>query len=555
MSIKSAKAVLYFSKLFFNPNNKFTALFIIFSTLTLIAFNQFLTFPIIYLAYLFGKNRANKALFIIASYSFIALLSLFIFNYLIRFEQANFFDFYTSMSEHNLNLLILLIGIFAIPSYFIIRVGMNENYLISLLLITISTVQLTSYNLLLELIFLGSLIAFELIIQFLNWISISKLKLNLLDTFSGLLDFWYDDDDSILQEVMSKIGIERRVSVSKIIVNYDSHNLNLIVPQIHFGPISSIGSGDFPKLLQEKENNENKFIVFHTAVTHDSDLVDREEVLKIIEQITKNQNYESKKVLKFRMIKTHVDNSTCHVVDFELFTLIFFSNYPKLTEDITESFGQKLYEKAKTCFSNPLIIDCHDSDTHELWYVDEKSIAGKNYLLALEKAINEIKDLKYEECNLKFVKLYSDDVEELGSNGIAAIEFSTKNQKVLLLIYDSNSIEIELRKKLEIMLSKYYENFIICSTDTHEINVRRGITNPLADAQRVLDLTNEVINRLLKIKSTKASTSFAISQFNVKVLGNSLQYSQFFAIAISTIALIILLCVSYFAVKSIFKII
>ncbi|MCX8166459.1 MAG: DUF2070 family protein [Candidatus Micrarchaeota archaeon] len=537
MSIKSAKTLLYFSKLFFNPNNKISFFIVLISFLLLGFLNIFLIIPLVYLLYKYYLYRSNKLLFIMTLYCALALFFTLIKDIL----YVNFFVLIFDIFPEKVVSLNLFIGLFLIPVYFILRAMLKEHFLISTVLLLFSSlgfVGFSTHNLYQLLL---TIVSFELFIRLVDYLSNKHLKIKTSDTLASLLDFWYDGKDEELNRMLSRIGSEKEIETFILSVPYRKTHFNIVIPQIHFGPVSSIGSGDFTKLLRERETEDNKYIILHTSVTHNSNIVVRSQVLDLANHIINyNKGEDDYKDLKVRFSDASSESAKCVIVDFNEITFILFSNYPNLTEDITEEFGHKLVTHAKQFFKSPVIVDSHDCDTDEIWYVDEKSKAGKNYFDAMKEAINKIIDKKFESCHVKFLKKDVNELEELGSNGICIIQFSTKNEKWLFIVFDSNSIAKELRSKLELLIKKYASNFVFCSTDTHEINLKRGITNPLADEQKVIPIVEQMLAEFNQLKEVELRGRFGYFKSKVKIVGNSLVYSKSFAAALILISLIII---------------
>ncbi len=434
-----------------------------------------------------------------------------------------------------------------------LRVVCNRNILISLILVLgiiiawakfdLPILLYSTQSILLEMLVCLGIV--ELFLWFLNKVYNSVVNVSATELFSAFLLYWYDEKTEAAERVLEKIGIISVFENFVFTVSANERKIHYVIPGIHYGLLGGLGSGDLPKKLQQKSSREESYVALHGPATHDMDLVRKVDVERLIEEIVLHSKKSTKK-LKMRYTEARYNNATCRIIDFKDFCVVFMSNFPRTTEDMLVDFGRFLRELSAQKLSNPIVVDCHDSDEGELVIVSSLNQYGNDYETALRKALEKIEKENYEDFSSGWIKVENPGVSGIGSNGISLCAFERKKDIILLVSADSNSVDCSLREEIENSRAELEAIFgkkvevIMCTSDTHEVNVVRGKSVPLKD-RRFLEV---LIDGARSLKRGECSLGFAKFVFAAKVLGNTREMSGLFAGSIGFfITLIVVLIV------------
>lgn len=348
-----------------------------------------------------------------------------------------------------------------------------------------------------------------------------NLNLNTIDAISLFFAHWFNESKEI-EEEFEKIGEEVETYLTAFIFKRDNDKIAFVIPYVHFGPFGSLGGSDFPYLI-EKELNEKfslKTFVFHAPVTHDLNPVASSELDKIISAFSDeylNAKYEKSKVA---FSKAQSGECFSHVLIFKNSAFISLSRAPYTTEDINFGLGLAFIEAGKKYFDIVAIVDQHNSETGEITSFEPGSDVGFKYLAAIHQALKN----NYSFSNLK-IGVFSKqlNLSSLGKGGLKIAVFSSEPYYVLILL-DANGVTPELRENIISNSLKVTSELGIkaeigvYTTDTHSVNVVKGVLNPLREKNEVLKEIEIGIKEAFK--DMREATLYSFSRkIKINVLG------------------------------------
>ncbi len=343
---------------------------------------------------------------------------------------------------------------------------------------------------------------FEIVISiiFLYTIYIKSKKIasyGVYEYLKSYVDSWVLDDPSYFDKLISEHAIDIKLK-SDIIIFPDTYNNPsvLIAPYFHFGPFKNIGSSKFPSFAGEyyyMEKNMNA-VIFHTPVTHDLDLAENSEMMKVLDQLSQMKN-----PIIFTTIsdiyEVSLGKARAYAIKLENSLLIFLESVEM--EDIPYDVAEELVKYGRELsYKHVIVIDAHNSLQKEYYKLSENLV--KEILLAGKKILKEALDLKVTPFKVSVIKTNVPGitpVKGLGRNGISVIVWETFSGYNTVICIDSNNMSPSLRRNIKDYLGKKYNSrVIVTSTDTHEVTALQLNTRGYA----LLGEDKDEINRILE---------------------------------------------------------
>jgi putative membrane protein len=265
-----------------------------------------------------------------------------------------------------------------------------------------------------------------------------------------------------------------------------SDSVFFVTPNVHFGPFGNLGGSEFSHLIASEMDKKGKSrtFVFHGTVTHDLNPVSTSEMKKIIgslEASLKNAAYSDAKV---SISAGAMDECRAQALRINKSSMISLSRAPKLTEDINFGLGLSLMMEAEKRCDSAMIVDQHNSETGDITSFEPGSMVGYRYLHALRGSLESKAQEKPLALGVAFRSVKSDVV---GSAGVKVALFSSSPEYAIVVI-DSNGITPKFRDRIEKEVKKERGDCVVgvFTTDTHQMNMIRGVINPLDNEKNLV---------------------------------------------------------------------
>ncbi len=369
--------------------------------------------------------------------------------------------------------------------------------------------------------FLGSAFILLAALVFFFFIINAPMKKNFgirsTDAMTYFFSQWlYHNKD--MEMAFEQVGEPAKTTVSLMAFKRKKDSVFFITPNVHFGPFGNLGGSEFSHLIAEEmdRNHKSKTFVFHGTVTHDLNPVSTSEMKKItgtVDASLKNAVYEDAKV----SISTGARDE-CHAQALRIngSSMVGVSRAPKLTEDINFGLGLSLMLEAEKECDHAMIIDQHNSETGEITSFEPGSMIGYRYLKAVRESLTNKKPGKPLRLGVSCKQVDSDVV---GSAGIKVALFSSSPIYAVVLI-DSNGITPKARSKIEKEVKGVIGECVVgvYTTDTHEMNMIRGVLNPLRAEENLINAIKEACGEAKK--DMQPAKFFVDTQwFDINVIG------------------------------------
>ncbi len=344
-------------------------------------------------------------------------------------------------------------------------------------------------------------------------------------------------------------GTQAAINVDMLLFSGKKTNAMFFIPGIHYGPMGSMCSSNFPYLLEsyaERKYNMDLFAM-HAATNEDLNAASSSQISKffrIIDDAIKNAKF-SNSAISFE--KGEFGNAHIQKLKFDNCTIASFSRAPRVTEDIAPEaavlFSKVLEEKGR----NVIIIDEHNSryesaPKDELEGVKINSIYAEEYLNA-EKNMKLLHSSKSVNLGIGSVELYQRLSKPLdlakGKLNVAVFQFN--GFKHAIIQFNANNMLPSLRKQILAYISKHYKmSAEVYTTDTHAVNsIGMSASNVLgrhtsfSSLRRPIDLAlNKAIKNIEEVKvcyERKTIPNFMVWGYNSR--------AQLFSVVNSVIAL------------------
>ena len=301
------------------------------------------------------------------------------------------------------------------------------------------------------------------------------------DAITQFSQQWLEGDKK-LEHYFRKVGVKVETDVKIISFKRDNDLINLIIPNIHFGPFGNLGGSAFPYQISEKIDGKN--IILHGTVTHDFDPVSTDQIKPILDachSILKDMKYE-KGYFEYFHNSDKKSHASIDMLVFNRYAITGLSLYPDSSEDIEYGIGMALVNYQKRYYKDAAVFDEHNSDTGHVTPIRIGSPLYNKFIDLIDKAKEEPKRKRYSPICVGYSSINTQNIENrsLGSAGIKCLAIGDKKKvRIIFLVLDSNNITPNAKHAIEKQIKSIgIENVIISTTDTHENNAVKGVINP-----------------------------------------------------------------------------
>ncbi len=337
------------------------------------------------------------------------------------------------------------------------------------------------------------------------------------DAMSYFFSQWlYHNKD--MEQAFEQVGEPAKTTVSLMAFKRKNDTVFFVTPNVHFGPFGNLGGSEFSHLIAEEmdKNHKSKTFVFHGTVTHDLNPVSTSEMKKIITAIDSSLKKAVYNDAKVSISTGAMDECRAQALRVNKSSMVSLTRAPKLTEDINFGLGLSFMLEAEKQCDHAMVVDQHNSETGDITSFEPGSLVGYRYLRALRNSLSAKSSTNPLKVGVAFKKVESDVV---GSAGVKVALFSSSPEYAIVLI-DSNGVTPKFRDRLEKEVKKELGGceIGIFTTDTHEMNMVRGVLNPLDNEK---NLVTAVRDACREAKSDVQSAKFHSDTkwFDINVIG------------------------------------
>ncbi|MEM2740982.1 MAG: DUF2070 family protein, partial [Nitrososphaeria archaeon] len=365
-------------------------------------------------------------------------------------------------------------------------------------------------------------------------------------------------DPTPLENLLEKNSVESKIETYKIDLVNCNKNVSLVIPGIHPGPFSPIGSYNLPYEIINFYNSQNvNSMVFHSPSSHEVNLPSKYQTEHYLNSLN-NLYLISQGSFCSKPIKINKNKVTVNGLKFSDIILAFITFAPYGVEDLPT----EIYEYVKGLESNGIkkviLVDAHNA---------LGPIPTKEDIEDLKSCLTELIERLTKSPSYPFRYNFAQErslvFKEIGPGGISCLALLIDNYHYIIYSIDSNNSVPNLRPVLEKELQKKGLSLIeVCTTDTHfssgKILSEKGYyaLGELSNLNHIVSMLVNMASELIDdFRAGAFKTYYCLS--NLKILGRNQinTYSIFLNTVLSKVKkgaiillMLILLLFSFFAV-------
>ena len=306
-----------------------------------------------------------------------------------------------------------------------------------------------------------------------------------IDMLSGFLQNWLFSINMSMAKKNKSTDMNVYADINADVVAFKAGKklkAVLFIPNIHYGPVGTLGSSNFPYMLEKYINSRYgcEGFVMHTAVTEDNNAVSSDQYQKVRAALDAGiKNCEPVRAKHFAFAKGRSGSAEIKMFSFGDVAMATFTRGPRVTEDIgagaAAMFGKMLEER----FKYPILIDAHNSryesaPKEELAAVRPNSIAGTEYAAALMACMS---DAGKNSAGLIFgsakTELYHalGMPDDLGPGNLNVGFYKFEDLGFAMIHFNANNMAPKLRSEIiKHVGEKFKIGCEVYTTDTHYVN-------------------------------------------------------------------------------------
>lgn len=257
-----------------------------------------------------------------------------------------------------------------------------------------------------------------------------------------------------------------------------------VVPNLHPGPLSEVGGGNYPKHLHDEFSEQETVFISHGCATHDFNLVSESECEKIAAAIDGTRaelSYESRAGLPLRsrfgtvsVLSQRFGNSI----------LLVTTRSPEMTEDLDYAVGAIVMAEGHRWYENVGFVDAHNCMVKVTSVVLPASHTGSEYITASRQAMEHQAAAELTDFSIGVAQrvLPFSREQGFGDMGVLVLVTEVAGVKTAYVLFDGNNVHMGVREVLRnAVLAAGVSEAEIMTTDSHVVNTISG-RNPVGMA-------------------------------------------------------------------------
>ncbi len=312
---------------------------------------------------------------------------------------------------------------------------------------------------------------------------------NIRDFVESFILFWLTSEPRYMEKFFlnssdNSVGKVRCISIG---------SAKLVSTDFHPGPFRNVGGA-----LLVKKLYENGLIYLHSPTSHSKNPVAAFEVERI-KSCIRCEDYKLKPMKPFKIEGKKFE---VFCFPFDKIKLIFVSG-----KNAIDDFEVK---------SGSFVVDCHNAHVPGF---NASSEVGE-----IENLIKIAETKESFETNLKHSFFKLDVSTRSICNYISALLLDYSGERYALIIFDSNNIKLEFRKRVEREVRKIGYIPIVLSTDNHEktgIRVKESY-RPAGSCEEDWEAFRKILHKLKSPKFSESKCSYGESEVRIRTMSKRL---------------------------------
>jgi len=323
-------------------------------------------------------------------------------------------------------------------------------------------------------------IGFGLLVLASSVVFLSRLKhmrtengITSLRLLQAFLKTWVEHEPGELEQCFLTYAKNQSVQTEVIVARTGTRELSLIVPGIHPGPFSPVGSYNLSELIYRTLRSDNTVpIVLHGTGGHERNTPTNELASKyahLIQQFINSLEVTASGQMKGPLhSKIGITNVTTMILGKAVIAIL--SSAPFVSEDLDPATIIDATRAASELGLELSIVDAHNSIDGETQ--NQATITKDDWRLILSNT----SALTEKALRLGFAQSAEVDFKhglDVSEGGIGVVVFSTDDSQSVLITADSNNAVSGLRQEAADAVEKMGFKFIeLCTSDTHAFAAR-----------------------------------------------------------------------------------
>ena len=318
---------------------------------------------------------------------------------------------------------------------------------------------------------LGGVVAIVGTEVYLGLINKPVMGFRALPLLQAFLSAWTAGNASDLEGYFQESSEERRVTTEIVRIQSIGNrepSAALILPGIHPGPFSPVGSSNLPGDIYSKLRTESTIpLIFHSISDHDLNLPSKEEVRKYAQSLESSASIDSGNTISSRIV-IREGKATASGFALGKTLLIALTLAPYGMEDLPETVREKIEaESARMGFEACLVIDSHNS-------LGEKpdDVETGNLVRAAARIVEQLSQETQKRFDFGFAhtsELSEKFSPDIGPAGVGLLFFQTASSRFCLAVVDANNSTLGFREQVIQNFQRAASETLleICTSDTH----------------------------------------------------------------------------------------
>ena len=290
--------------------------------------------------------------------------------------------------------------------------------------------------------------------------------------FRAFILNWVIGQNGPLETHLEAMGEDADINVSLLKFEAAKPQAAIIVPLVHPGPFSNIGSSLLPSML--KHDFEAQYgcpaCTPLGILGHELDLASQAQNRRIVTEVLSKAKFQATQAQASAFTRETDGAAIASCQIFGDTALLSFSLAPNTTEDLPQELGRMVEEEAKQLgLNHAIVVNSHNCLTD----VDDTKLHIAELECAAKKCLQTVAAQPKKPFKVGSASVFPDFTQKqgMGTGGITAIAVEVTGQKTVYIIIDGNNMVPHLREKiLDELAALGFSESEVFTTDTHAVS-------------------------------------------------------------------------------------
>ena len=351
-----------------------------------------------------------------------------------------------------------------------------------------------------------------------------------IDTFSQMMQNWlFNINVSIPdRKVKKQFGEKVDIDICTVTAMGKSGDQisSIIIPNIHFGPVGTLGSSNFPSMIEKHvvQAYKSQGIVLHSAINEDYNAVSSDQFKQLrraIDDMLKNTKPERNPGYRYGYYYGESNGAGVRLIKFGDSAIATLSRAPRVTEDITPEASVLIKNALSHIAKNVVIVDAHNSRYEsapktELQAVKFDSDILKDYMAAIKNLsiVSESDKIRVGKASSNLFDIMGRP-PDMAPGNVNMLVYGIGEKMAGIIEFNANNVNPQFRSKLISHLNaKFNVDFELYTTDTHYVNSLRNTASNVLGSSLSLNGAEKKLEEMAKSAISGMSEAILVFQFS-----------------------------------------